>query len=104
MDMESKRDQRVYVSRNNTASFERNLAEKGYEVSKSEPNQTTYRNEEGRTITKQKWGLVRYHVPLSKEEVANLVAERENIPVDEFTKAVTDITEKLANIESEVMK
>lgn len=104
LDMDSKRDQRVYVSRNNTASFERNLAEKGYEVSKSEPNQTTYRNKEGRTITKQKWGLVRYHVPLSKEEVTNLVAERENIPVDEFTKAVTDITEKLASIESEVMK
>ena len=62
----------------------------------------TYRKEDGRTITKSRWGLVKYHVPLSKEEVTELVAKREGKPIDDFTRAVADITEKSVKKESEI--
>ena len=52
-----------------------------------------YKKEDGITVTRTKWGMVKYHVPLSKEEVAALVAERESPPEDDFTRAVRSITE-----------
>lgn len=77
LDMESKRDQRAYVSRARETGFERQLKDIGYVKTASDQTQTIYRNEEGRTVTKQKWGLVKYHVPLTKDEVKDLVAKRE---------------------------
>lgn len=102
IDFESKRDQRTYVSRNREEKFERTLQENGFTLLQEEFTGKTYMKEGGSTVTKSKWGLVKYHVPLSKEEVTELVAKREGKPVDEFTKAVADITEKSANKESEV--
>lgn len=109
IDFESKRDQRAYVSQNKDTIFEKNLVKNGYTLSEENFTEKRYNKEDGRTITKSKWGLVKYHVPLSKEEVTELVAKRENKPVeyfmktnlkqdydiaDDFTRAVTDITEK----------
>ncbi len=109
IDFESKRDQRVYVSRNKEETFERNLKDNGYVLSGEGFEEKTYSNENGRTVIKSRWGLVKYHVPLSKEEVIELVAKRENKsaeditraeikyeikPVDDFTSAITDMTEK----------
>ncbi len=104
LDFESKRDQRVYVSAKKEEKFERILSENGYELSDKDMTQKIYKKEDGRTVTKSKWGLVHYHVPLSKEEVTEIVAAREGKPVDEFTKAVADITEKSVHMESEVRK
>lgn len=96
LDLDSKRDQRAYVSAKKESAFERRLLENGYRVSKDEFREKTYVRDDGRYVSKSKWGLVRYHVPLSKKEVAELVAEREGKPVNTFTKAVADITEKTA--------
>lgn len=105
IDFESKRDQRAYVSRNRESQFERQLNENGYKLTEKKDDFTekTYKNEDGRTITKSRWGLVKYHVPLSKEEVTELVAQRENKLADDFTKAVAYITQKSANQESEAV-
>lgn len=104
VDLESQRDQRTYVSRNKSESFEKHLIANGYMLAKDEYTGKTFKKEDGRTITKSRWGLVKYHVPLSKEEVTKLVAKREEKYTDDFTKAVTEITEKLAVKESEVIK
>ena len=80
--------------------FEKTLKKNGYELKEQEFESKTYKKDDGRTVTKSKWGLVWYHVPLSKEEVSKLVAKREGKPVDDFTRAVTDITEKSAVMES----
>ena len=105
IDFESKRDQRAYVSRNNEQQFEKQLTENGYKLAKenNDFNEKTYENEDGRTVTKSRWGLVKYHVPLSKEEVTELIGKREGKPVDDFTKAVAYITRKSANQESEAV-
>lgn len=112
INFESKRDQRAYISRAKNDTFEKQLAEQGF-VQQKDPSGNTYNEEikgtvfahsDGRTVEKQKWGLVRYHVPLSIQEVTEMVAARESRPVDEFTKAVADITEKTVNKESEVAK
>lgn len=112
INFDSKRDQRAYVSRAKSDQFEKMLEDRGF-IQQKDPSGNTYNEEikgkifvhpDGRTVEKQKWGLVRYHVPLSIEEVAKMVALRENKPVDDFTKAVADITEKTANKESEVAK
>ena len=85
-------------------SFERRLNENGYKLVNDTMVEKTYREESGRTVTKSKWGLVKYHVPLSKEEVTAMVAVREGKVTDAFTKAVADITEKSGIKESEVIK
>lgn len=108
----SKRDQRAYVSRNNDTAFERRLKENGYDLDKEQYQGKIYKKEDGRTVTKSRWGLVQYHVPLPKEEVAEMVSRREGMPVgvsllmakksadtaedfvDDFAKAVMDLTEK----------
>lgn len=117
IDFESKRDQRAYVSRGRNEQFERRLQENGYTLSREELTEKTYTKEDGKTVTKSKWGLVFYHVPLSKEEVTQMVEKREGRPIgkhtkinyeskpeDDFTKAVADITEKTTNKESEVIQ
>lgn len=104
IDFESKRDQRAYVSQKKVDSFERRLAENGYKLINDTFEEKTYREESGRTVTKSKWGLVKYHVPLSKEEVAAMIAVREGKAADGFEKAVADITEKSGMKESEVIK
>ena len=104
INFDSKRDQRAYVSRNKDEAFERQLKETGYTLQETDLEKKTFMNEEGRTVTKSKWGLVKYHVPLSKEEVTRLVARREGKPEDEFTRAVADITRKSAIKESEAVK
>lgn len=103
IDFDSKRDQRAYISRSKDALFEKQLEENGYMLSEQVFEGKTYTREDGRTITKSRWGLVAYHVPLSKKEVTELVAKREGKPMDDFTKAVTDITEKSAQREREVI-
>lgn len=112
IDFDSQRDQRTYVSRVKNEQFEKQLESQGF-VLKKDPSGNSYNEEvkgnvyvhpDGRTVSKQKWGLVKYHVPLSIEEVTKMVAARESKPVDEFTKAVADITEKTANRESEATK
>lgn len=100
IDFKSQRDQRAYISRNKEEMFEKTLKKNGYELKEQEFESKTYKKDDGRTVTKSKWGLVWYHVPLSKEEVSKLVAKREGKPVDDFTRAVTDITEKSAVMES----
>lgn len=86
------------MSQNKAAAFDRQLEENGYKLSTNGEDSMTYKKEDGRTITKTKWGLVKYHVPLSKEEVTELVAKHEGMPVDsygsvdDFTKAVESIT------------
>ncbi len=112
IDFMSKRDQRGYVSRGKEESFENRLQENGYFLCKNDFDKKTYKNDDGRTVTKSKWGLVKYHVPLSKEEVTELVAVREGKSVtqfkkerdsvDDFARAVTDITEKSVEKESGV--
>lgn len=104
IDFESKRDQRTYVSRNKEASFERSLKENGYILSKEEQTEKIYSKDDGRTITKSRWGLVKYHVPLSKEEVTKMIMKREGNPVDDFTMAVTNITKNFVNKESEAIQ
>lgn len=103
IDFGSKRDQRAYVSHKKEEAFERKLDENGYILSEKQFEGKTYTREDGCTVTKSRWGLVTYHVPLSKEEVARMVSIREGKPMDEFTRAVTDITEKLGTMESEAM-
>lgn len=93
LNLESKRDQRVYVSRNNEQKFEEQLFAHGFALTKEEALRKEYKKEDGITVTRTKWGMVKYHVPLSKEEVAALVAERESPPEDDFTRAVRSITE-----------
>lgn len=103
IDFGSRRDQRGYISRTKEVSFERRLSENGYVLSdeKSSEKEKVYIKEDGRTVTKSRYGLVKYHVPLSKEEVTELVAKREGKPVDSFTRAVTEITERWSKKESE---
>lgn len=104
LDMNSDRDQRIYVSPNKETAFEKQMAENGYIVSESTERGKTYNKEDGRTVTKSKWGFVMYHVPMSKEDVTVMVAKREGKPIDDFAKAVADITEKSARQESEVIQ
>lgn len=112
IDFDSKRDQRAYISRAKSDQFEKILKNKGFveqiDLSGSSYNEEVkgkvFAHPDGRTVEKQKWGLVRYHVPLSIEEVAKMVAIREGKLADDFTKAVADITAKTANQESEVIK
>ena len=96
LDLSSRRDQRVYVSQNKTEAFEQKLKKNGYTVTDSRMLEKTWQAEDGKTVTKSKWGLVHFHVPLSKEEVTELVAERERKPVDDFTRAVMTITDNQA--------
>lgn len=96
INLESRRDQRAYVSRNKDEAFERHLMENGYMLSKERSDGRVFSGKEGRTVKKSKWGLVHYHVPLSKEEVKRMVEKREEKPEDEFARAVYDITEKFA--------
>lgn len=103
IDFESKRDQRAYISQHKEERFERRLAEEGFKLKEDKFGDRTYNNEDGRTVTKSRYGLVKYHVPLSKEEVADMVAVREG-KIDDFTKAVANITEQIVNKESGVMK
>lgn len=102
VDLDSDRDQRIYVSPRKEAAFERHMAENGYIVSEGTQQNKTYNKEDGRTVTKSKWGFVFYHVPMSKEKVTAMVAKREGKPMDDFAKAVADITEKSAKREGEV--
>lgn len=104
LDMNSDRDQRIYVSPNKETAFEKQMAENGYIVSESTERGKTYNKEDGRTVTKSKWGFVMYHVPMSKEDVTAMVAKREGKLIDDFAKAVADITEKSARQESEVIQ
>lgn len=114
IDFESKRDQRAYVSRGKEEKFEKILIEKGYELKKEDFSEKIYKNDNGRTVTKTKWGLVKYHVPLSKKEVTEMVARREGVSPesfgkekeesdDEFAKAVSEVTEKMTENEREVI-
>lgn len=104
IDFESKRDQRAYVSKNKEASFERQLDENGFTLSRESFAGKTYTEEGGKTVTKSRWGLVMYHVPLSKEEVTEMVNKREGKYLDnDFAKAVADLTEKTSNREMEAM-
>lgn len=91
INFESDRDQRAYVSRKREGAFDDKLRENGYSLSEDKGKYKVYEKEDGRTVTKTKWGLVKYHVPLSKEEVAALIAKHEERPVDEFSKAVASI-------------
>ena len=91
LDLNSKRDQRVYVSRNKEQKFEEQLTASGFALVKEEAFQKEYKKEDGRTVTRTKWGMVKYHVPLSKEEVKALVAKRETPPEDDFARAVQSI-------------
>lgn len=103
IDFESKRDQRSYVSRSKDERFEAILEENGFkDIHAQDTMGKVFMHDDGRTVEKQRWGLVRYHVPLSKEEVTEMVAAREGKPVDDFTKAIADITEKSQKKESEV--
>lgn len=112
IDFDSKRDQRAYVSRNKEEKFEKTLEERGFVLQQDikghsyneEVQGKVYRRPDGYTVEKQKWGLVRYHVYVTKKEVTNMVAAREGKPLDDFTKAVADITEKTASKESEVRR
>lgn len=102
LDFESDRDQRIYVSRNNEGLFDKQVKENGYTLSRETATQKTYSKEDGRTVTKAKWGLVKYHVPLSKEEVTELIAKHEGKPIDDFSRAVASITNN--EQESEVVR
>lgn len=104
IDFESKRDQRAYISKTKEEAFERRLKENGYTLSHKEFESRTYTSDNGRTVTKSRWGLVKYHVPLSKEEVTKLVAKREGKPMDDFTRAIRNITEKSVIEESGVIQ
>lgn len=104
VNLDSDRDQRIYVSPRKEAAFERQMTENGYVVSENTEQCKTYNKEDGRTVTKSKWGFVKYHVPMSKEEVTAMVAKREGKPADDFAKAVADITEKSAMKESEAVR
>lgn len=101
IDFESKRDQRAYVSRNKEQLFDKQLKENGYTLWEDEFAEKTYINENGRTVRKSRWGLVMYHVPLSEEEVTELVASREGKPMDDFVRAVAHISENSVYKESE---
>lgn len=105
IDFESDRDQRAYVSRNKEETFDEHIKAEGYSLTDADMERQTYKKADGRTITKTRWGLVKYHVPLSKEEVTALIAKHEGRPVeyyeetqagkpvDDFSRAVADITE-----------
>lgn len=99
IDLNSKCDQRAYVPIRKEESFLKNIENNGYVFQKEENNTKIYRNNEGRTITKQRWGLVKYHVPLTKEEVKQMIAETEQISHKEiprtFTEAVENITKSV---------
>lgn len=100
LNFESDRDQRVYISQNKNKMFDRQIKENGYSLSKETALEKVYEKEDGRTITKADWGLAKYHVPLSKEAVTELIAKHEGRPVDDFSQAVAAIT----NNESEVVR
>lgn len=91
IDFGSKRDQRAYVSQNREASFKKCLEDNGYVLSSEDCTGKVYSKEDGRTVTRSRWGLVKYHVPLSKEEVAKMVAKREERYVDDFVQAVANL-------------
>lgn len=100
LNFKSDRDQRIYVSRNKNEMFDKKIRENGYFLTKETTLEKVYEKEDGRTITKADWGLVKYHVPLSKEAVTELIAKHEGRPVDDFSQAVAAIT----NNESEVVR
>lgn len=100
IDFESDRDQRVYVSKSNNERFEKKIEENGYLFVEENAAYKEWENPDGKTITKTRWGLVKYHVPLSKEEVTELVAKHEGKPMDDFSRAVAAIS----RMESEVTK
>lgn len=100
IDFESDRDQRAYISRSKNELFDEQLKENGYVLYKENEVHKKYIKEDGRTVTKTKWGLVKYHVPLSKEEVTELIVKHEGKPMDDFSMAVAAIS----NMESEVTK
>lgn len=102
IDFESCSDQMAYVSNNRTEEFEKRLDDNGYKLERVTPGKKIYKNGEGRTVEKSEQNVVRYHVPLSKKEVAEMVAVREGRPADDFTMAVADITEK--SLKTEVSK
>lgn len=104
VDFGLKRDQRAYISRNKNESFERRLAANGYTLSKDSYEEKIYTGKDNQTVTKSRYGLVWYHVPLSKEEVTNMVAAREARPVDDFAKAVAAMSNKMNRQESEAVK
>lgn len=100
INFKSDRDQRAYVSRSNNERFEQYLEKNGYVLQEENVTRKIYEKEDGRTVTKTRWGLVKYHVPLSKEVVTELVAKHERKPMDDFSRAVAEIS----NMESEVAK
>ena len=77
INFESKRDQRAYVSRNKEGLFEQTLKEHGYKLTREDFNGKVYDNEDGKTVTRTKWGLVHYHVQLTMDEVKDMVKARE---------------------------
>lgn len=96
INFDSECDQRIYVPMKKEESFIRNIENNGYVFQKEENNTKTYRNNDGRTITKQKWGLVKYHVPLSKDEVKRIVAENEKISHRYRQKTFTDAVKEIS--------
>lgn len=90
-------DQRAYVPMKKEESFIKKIEDNGYVFQGSEDYTKIYMNKEGRTITKQKWGLVKYHVPLSKEEVKQMVIENEVISHRHIPKTFTEAVANISN-------
>ena len=78
MQFDTKRDQRGYIPTFMRETFERELYQGGYQLALEDDYQRTYRKPStGQVVSRTRYGMVHYHYPLSKEEVREMVAQRE---------------------------
>ena len=78
LQFDSDRDQRGYIPNYMPETFEEELHNRGYELTKETPLAKTF-TKEGTTksITRTKYGVVHYHNQMTKQEVCDLVGKRE---------------------------
>lgn len=73
----SRRDQRGYVPDDMEEVFQAELENQGYQLRSETEYKKTYAKESGETVTRTKYGIVHYHVPVTKEQVYIMVCHRE---------------------------
>lgn len=82
----SQRDKRGYVPHEARETFEQELSDRGFIIRKETENRKIWRKD-NIEITQTKYGLIHYHVVLSKQDVAVLVSKREGRDIMREKKA-----------------
>lgn len=72
----SNRDKRGYILPEAKETFEKELTDRGFKVRQETEDRKVWKNQNV-TITQTKYGLVHYHVDMSKQAITDLVSKRE---------------------------